>query len=245
MQHSRRRGRLLAGALAIGAILTGTLAGSAQASGVPVGRPAATSQAGRVMASGSRSPHMIYPSRFVRVRVAGRNGASSVENIPIYVVTSGGFLKGIHACRALGNDESTQAVMCADIFADPDNNHGVEVAAGVEGICQNLVNRNDFPRCANIAMTFGIHSAAINFGDSTFDECGHNGELCDIPREIFEGPNFDLPATPGGGCDTTVGGPNEVWTVIQSGSSIELPISADTRDLAANLGSQHAIVCGV
>jgi hypothetical protein len=186
---------------------------------------------------------MIYPSSYVRVRVAGRNGASSIESIPVYRVVTPGFISGMHACRALGNDGSTQGVMCADLFAERDNTGGVQVSATVEGACESLANRNIFPECAEIDMFFSAHRAQSDFGDPlTLEQCArHFNDPCSTPREFFEAaPLHDIP----GPCNTSVGGPNEVWTVVGLGSSIELPVSGAVRFLAANLGSNHGIICG-
>ncbi|HZR54488.1 MAG TPA: hypothetical protein VFB06_33940 [Streptosporangiaceae bacterium] len=244
MQHSRRRpSLLLAGVLAAGAILAGLAVGQPQASAAPAGRPAAPGQAVHVLASGTRSPHMIYPSGYVRERVAGPDGASAIESIPIFHVTSAGVLNGIHACRALNNDTINQGVMCADLFAEPDgSNIGVEVAPFVEGMCQNLANPSFFPECAQITMTFSVNTPLFHDAGGAFEEqCArHFNDPCSTPREFFEGENFPIP----GECNSQPGGKNEVWTVIKGGSAIELPGSGVFSATATDFASQHAIVCG-
>jgi hypothetical protein len=182
---------------------------------------------------------MIKPSRYVQVRVAGRDGASSTASIPVYIVTSPGLLSGIHACRVLGSDDFTQGVACADLFAEPDGSGGVEVTAETEGICQ-IIGSNSFPECANITMLFSVNSAvAHNLGGVFSGECGHQFGPCESPRTFFAGNFWDIP----GPCNASPGSRNEVWTVVFGGADIELPSTGDQRFLASNLGSQHAIVC--
>jgi hypothetical protein len=231
----RRTRRILVGIVAGGAVLAAGLAGSGGAAATPPGGSAARSQPS-ILAS-STSPHAINPSEYVQL--PGHNGAAS-PSIAVFRVPrgTGELLNGIHACRALGNDESTQGVYCADLFAEDDGHGGVIVVSAAEGFCQTLTNPNNFPRCADMQINLGVNTPGRS-STIAHDSCGHQFGLCDIPRQFFEGDDLDI-TTP---CNTSVGGPNEAWTTIQGGSSIELPISSDTRTLSANLSSQHAIVC--
>jgi hypothetical protein len=163
--------------------------------------------------------------------------AVTAAGIPIFHIPNGTSeaLPGIHACAALGNDGTTQAVECADIVASGGPGF-VSIVPQSEAMCQNLANRSVFPQCANALITMSLFTPGpTQQGSWDTEQCGHSAPLCKTPRQYF------LP-----GLFTTfdqVTSCTDVWTVVAAGSNIELPVSAKTVFSSANLGSGHAIVC--
>jgi len=162
----------------------------------------------------------------------------TAAGIPVFIVTSPGTLAGVHACLKLGTFRGNQAVECADLFATPDGNGGVDVFPAAEGFCNN---GSSYPQCANVDIDFNVNSG--NGLGSLHDSgiCGHSaGNCADNNRNYFIG-NDGLGLGSGCGGAGTI---NEVWTVDWTGSTIELPGgTGDTVASSSNLGSGHAIVC--
>jgi hypothetical protein len=174
------------------------------------------------------------------------SATSNNSNIPVYYIpsTGGWYLKGIHACKSLGNDGFTQGVMCTDMYAAHDPNGGIDVTPVVEGICQSLHN-GSYPECAEIYVQFELARASGLNGEEWDAPCGHSSGSCGTGRHYVDG--FPIHST---GCDTRPGSSDEFWTLIwgyptrvNPTSYIELPGSAQTLRLQGNLASQHAIVC--
>jgi hypothetical protein len=158
----------------------------------------------------------------------------AADGTPIYHLTSRTAqpLASAHACTAPNNDGTTQAVFCADVIGYSNGNGTATIYPQAEGICQNLANRSNFPQCANITLVFGLWAPGPQELSGDWGaECGHSFGPCPTPRYIVDGGAVGVD-----GC-------TEVWTVVDAGSVIELPVSAKFVSLPANLGSGHIIVC--
>jgi hypothetical protein len=162
--------------------------------------------------------------------------AMTAAGIPVFDVTSAGTLAGVHACLSLGSDGTNQGVECADLYATPDGNGGVDVFPYGEAFCNH---GSDYPRCANVTVYLNVNDATGLGSPHDKYVCGHSAGNCvNNGRNYFIGLDFiDL-----SGCGG-VGTASEVWTVDWTGSDIELPGSGLNVTSTANLGSGHAIVC--
>lgn len=178
--------------------------------------------------------------------------AETDQGIPVYFVEATGSdtdvqgcLDGIHACRVLGNDGTTQAVECADLYAlnDEVGDPGVTVVSPmIEAYCQTI-SSGFLVQCANVDVSFELAAAPHSVSAHFTDQCGHSNGSCDAfgqgdTRNYQLGSFFQAPAAcqgPGTG--------NEFWAVALAGGTIELPGSDKTVSSSSNLASQHAIVC--
>jgi hypothetical protein len=183
----------------------------------------------RVMPDGTLTPlpsaHVIKPT----ITAAG---------IRSYDVTSPGLLSGIHACADIGNDGTYHAILCADMWAAPEDNGLIEVSPVVQAYCQ-VGNTSTVVQCANAEVLMEVARGTNDGLPASIAQCGHSAGPC--PTGKFEkiGTPGDVSGTCGG-----VGTQDEVWTVLGNGSSIQLPKSDQTKKLASNLASQHALICG-
>jgi len=143
-----------------------------------------------------------------------------------------------HVCEQIGADDyGNQAIICTDLqeqtYDNPSGLLGYDVNARTEAFCEN--SADVIVQCANITVanepagSFGppypVYSAA----------CGHANGNCPDGRYYVAGYSLD------GEPDLCVG---EVWavTLAEGDTSIELPTSGETIDLAANYGTPHATV---
>jgi hypothetical protein len=157
----------------------------------------------------------------------------TANGTPVYHLTPGAAAAALpHACAALGGDGTNQAVECADVVTD-----GTYIYPQVEGMCQSLSNSSSFPQCADVHLNFALYEANVGYVTPTVAGlCGHaNGSCVSGGRNYFYYTNVPL----GVGSGQCV----EVWTVLFSGSTIELPVSAQTKTSGSNLGSGHAVFC--
>jgi hypothetical protein len=189
--------------------------------------------------------HVIYPSYYVTVtgeKVASASAVTS-DSIPVYHVTSAGYLSGIHSCLELGNDGTVQGVQCADMWAEPDGSGGVIVEEAAEAFC-NVLNSSSYPGCQNIDVGFQLaQGTGIQTGWDGIS-CGPDSGLsntCGTGRQYgigtYPGTGFDIT-----GCDPEPGTAYEFWTVLMGGNSIQLPSGTTVSD-SSNFAGQHAIVC--
>ena len=234
--------------------LAGGLSAPISASAAPVGgQPAPTLQASAAVHPVKLTPaireeierdlkdmpaHLVKPVMEREKTATGVIAATSVYPIS----GAGAFLSGIHACRALGNDKTYQGVICAQLFAAATSNGGVAVFQASQGICETLSGTTT--QCAENSYSMELNaftaSGALRAGITgpSIAKCGHVNGPCSSSRNTYissTGEDFT-------GCNTSSPGPNEVWTTIDTGASIELPVSGKEVNLSANLASQHAIV---
>ena len=167
----------------------------------------------------------------------------SDNGIPVYHLTQdeeGECLSGIHACRSLGNDGTTQGVECADLYYGGLNSAGDLIISSVaEGYCQP-VSGGAMTQCANITVSFDFNTGN---GESTSSDpglilCGHSNGPCMNNRNEVVADFLPIPSGCGG-----PGSVHEVWTVDYTDNIIQLPGSDDKVISHSNLASQHAIVC--
>jgi hypothetical protein len=209
--------------------------------------PAAAAQARPMVSASGPSETLCIP--------AGHSGelpsAETDQGIPVYFVEAtgsdvevAGCLDGIHACRVLGNDGTTQAVECADLYAESDEagDPGVTIVSPmIEGYCQTI-STGFLVQCANVDVSFEAATPQAVSAHFT-DVCGHSNGPCDAfgqgdTRNYQLGGFFQAPADchgPGSG--------NEFWAVALAGATIQLPGSDKKVSSNSNLASQHAIVC--
>jgi hypothetical protein len=209
--------------------------------------PAAAAQARPMVAATGPSGITCIP--------AGQSGELPSQEtdggIPVYFVQATGSdpdvqgcLDGIHACRVLGNDGTTQAVECADVYADSDEAGApgeAFVSPMIEGYCQTI-STGFLVQCANVDIPFELATPKAVSAQFT-DVCGHSNGSCDAfgqgdTRNYAMGNFFQAPAACQG-----PGSQNEFWTVAQAGGTIELPGSDKKVSSSSNLASPHAIVC--
>jgi hypothetical protein len=221
-------GSALALAAACAVLVGGLLAAPASAS-----TPAMASSAiMRVMPDGTLAP---LPSTNVIKPTVNAAGIKS------YDVTTGGLLSGIHTCTEIGSDiYANEAIVCANLYAQPDTNGLIIVAPAVQAYCQ-LDNSPQDVTCANIEVSIEVGRGVGDVVGNSVKECGHSAGSCPVNSKLaFTGSFSDV----SGAC-LGVGTQDEVWTVIQGASTaIELPDSDVTKVLGPNLASQHALICG-
>jgi hypothetical protein len=232
--------RLLASIGAIAVALCVPLATSgASAAGATVSTPRGT------VARSSLPYHVAYPSETIPSKGTSSPDASCHENcgsggIPVYLITptNYGYLSGIHACRVLGGDGNSYGVECADLYATAPESGVVDVFAAADGYCQ-LVANGSSTECANVSILFSEHNGAGDNYVATDGVCGHSYGPCSGGRNSFIGYGYSVVDS----CDISPGSYNEWWTVDQTGSSVQLPVSDRTTASTSNLASQHAIIC--
>jgi hypothetical protein len=200
-------------------------------------------------ASAPNPDRVAVPARYIRtkIRVAGTD-RETTATIPIYYITSTnyGFLTGIHACKALGNDGTNQGVVCADVFAYPPSASlgGVAVFPFLESYCQNLADHNDYPACNEKVIPFTLANGAGQvISATTVDACGPYAGTdtpCPSGRQLTGGAHGFLIS----GCDPEPGTIYEMWSVEYGIGLIHLPTTnKPVGGTASNLASPHAIVC--
>jgi hypothetical protein len=234
----RRSSAVLALAAAGVAISCASLGASAASAAVTGSGPRLAAPAGVA------HPYRVaVPSGYVHTanRAAVSSTSNAANTIPVYYITSTnyGYLTGIHACLALGNDGTNQGVECEDVYAYAPSSGTVAVFPVAEGICQNLANKSDYPQCRTNGIDFAL---ATGIGYNTPTSTGVCGTYSTSPcvdngRNYYLGTGIQL-----SGCDTTPGDINEVWSVNWNGSAIALPSSRVVLS-KANAASPHAIIC--
>ncbi|HXS64673.1 MAG TPA: hypothetical protein VN767_17590 [Streptosporangiaceae bacterium] len=155
----------------------------------------------------------------------GIAGAGFAASVPAAWAGSG------HACQAVKTtaDTTREGVFCADI-SNSTNGPTVIVNIGTEGVCQTQVGATP-EQCSNVSITGGLWSPDGELVAFSFN-CGHANPPCATPRAVFNVPiNVTLKA-----CE-------QVWTVVDAGSTIILPGSGKPVTLPANLGSGHITIC--
>jgi hypothetical protein len=183
------------------------------------------------------------PSSFSCSSYTPVTSSETSDGIPVFFTDSSsvGCLDGIHTCRVVGNDGTTQAVECADIFAEGPGENGntnLDVWPVEEGYCQNLAT-DDIVQCANVEMTFQLNNPGGATASYTYT-CGHSAGACDASgrnEDYGNGGSYDGPP------DIAPGGQNEIWTEITS-CTIQLPGSDMKVSCDGNMGTSHAIVNG-
>jgi hypothetical protein len=223
----------LAPLAAAATIAVGLLASSGSPAVAAVGRAPSQPPTARAIVVSS---HIIrsMPESASKVKVIKPTVAAT--GIPTFHVTSAGTLAGIHACLSLGSDGTNQGVECADLYAAPDGNGGVDVFPEAEGFCNHGTS---YPQCANVDILLNVNLGTGAAGTTDEGVCGHShGDCVKNNRNFFIGNDgFDLTGCGG------VGTSSEVWTVDWTGSVIELPTSGMNVTSTSNLGSGHALVC--
>ena len=156
---------------------------------------------------------------------AGLAGAGLAASAPAAWAGSG------HACIAVTTtlDHTSEGVFCADV-SNSTNGATVLVNNGAEGICQTQANSTP-EQCSNISITGGLWTQGRELAAFSIT-CGHSNGPCPTPRFVV---SFTVPV-PLTGCE-------QVWTVVNAGSTIILPGSGKPVSLSANLGSGHIIIC--
>jgi hypothetical protein len=155
------------------------------------------------------------------------------DGTPEYRITSNVVIA--HACVVVGQDGyGNQGVDCADIIAGPNvNGNGIVVFPQAEAICQN--SAGDTVQCAGADITFNLNDHQGSPVGKVTGICGHygGGPCLSNARTYF----YDDTTIVESGCSS------EVWTVVWSGSIVELPQSASKPANVINLGSSHAVAC--
>lgn len=156
---------------------------------------------------------------------AGLAGAGLAALAPAAWAGSG------HACQAVTTtaDNTNEGVFCADV-SNSTNGATVQVVMGAEGVCQTQAN-DTAEQCSNISITGGLWTQGQQLAVFSF-ACGHTLGPCPTPRKIFSFP-VPVPLT---GCE-------QVWTVVDAGSTIDLPGTGKPVSLTADLGSGHITIC--
>ena len=158
----------------------------------------------------------------------------TVDGTPVYHLTNHTLapLATSHACAVAGtNDGTREGVFCSDLVATVNSDGSVSIYPQAEGVCE-VISNGTFPQCANIVADFGMWSTLGELSGDWEGTCGHAAGACPTPRFYTYGAGL-----------TVTSGCFNVWTVVNAGSTIELPVSAHNAVLGANLGSGHQDVC--
>ncbi len=163
-----------------------------------------------------------------------------------------------HTCTILGNDGTTQGVLCTDIVTGPDP-EGISgqywAEAQVEEYCQTISN-GALVQCANATAEFGLFGPGTTFplNAHSFTQCGHaSGPCAGVgQRNYFQAPSMEYYEDLNH-CSGNVNYETQVQTVAfsdQFNTSIELPGSDKTLYLtptngndSPNQGSGHYFIC--
>lgn len=129
------------------------------------------------------------------------------------------------------NDGTNQGVFCADV-KNSTNGATVQVDMGPEGVCQN-VHTSGFTQCADMEFFFALWTQGRALSPTFHWGCGHAPNALCPPGRVIVDVTISVPLS---GCE-------EAWTVVDAGSTIELPRTARTATLTANLGSGHITIC--
>ncbi len=156
---------------------------------------------------------------------AGLAGAGLAASAPAAWAASG------HACKAVTTtaDQTSEGVFCADV-SNSTNGATVLVDTGGEGLCQTQANGTP-EQCSNISITGGLWTQGRELDAFGF-VCGHSNGPCPTPRDVVSF-TVGVPLT---ACE-------QVWTVIDAGSTIVLPGTGKPVSLSANLSSGHITIC--
>lgn len=156
---------------------------------------------------------------------AGMAGAGLAASAPAAWAGSG------HVCQAVTTtaDHTSEGVFCADV-SNSTNGPTVLVNNGGEGLCQTQANGTP-EQCSNISITGGLWTQGKQLAGFSFI-CGHSNGPCPTPRFVFSSTAH----VPLAGCE-------QVWTVVNAGSTIVLPGTDKPVTLAANFTSGHIIIC--
>jgi hypothetical protein len=138
-----------------------------------------------------------------------------------------------HTCEPLGTYKGVEGVMCIDLVTVPGEYYA---AAEAQAICESGGNEVQCAGATVFANAFNPATAA----DPEYGEllCGHQYVACGDPRTILDFINLSIPI-PEGTCA------DNVWAVLEAGSSIQLPGAADDHvvSLGSNLGTPHFNLC--
>jgi hypothetical protein len=179
--------------------------------------------------------------------IAGIAPSGSIHGVDLYYIPDNGELyqlNTIHTCAQVFLYEDDQGVECTDMYASY-NGEVLRIYPGAEGICQNTVT-GVYQQCWGIGIYGGLYSATDGQQASLEDLCGSIDIGDHLPPCASGGrtywTNVDQSHYSVYFCDTTVDGPNNVWTDLSAGSQIIGPTNQGYS--SSNLASQHAIVCG-
>jgi hypothetical protein len=183
--------------------------------------------------------------------------SASAAALPILHSSSSTTGQEAHQCQVIGNDGTTQAVVCADILTgvyDADSGEGSYARDQVEAYCQTI-STGAVVQCADVLVTYGLNSAANDsaYPDISSDvECGHAYGACSTGRNVWSNVTYDYPWSKwtSSNCDSNVNGESSVWSVIYGGNDtiIELPksdksVALTTGNDGGNEISGHYFIC--
>lgn len=179
---------------------------------------------------------------------------ASAAALPILHSGMTGTGQEAHQCTVIGNDGTTEGVVCIDILTgvyESNSGPGTYAKDQAEVFCQNM-NTNQPVQCANALVTFGLYNAAGGANSGTY-ECGHSYGPCSGGRNYYTNATFDYPwsSWSDNNCATNVSGPTSVWAVAfgsNSNTVIELPgsdkyVSLTSGNDGTNESSGHYFIC--
>ena len=185
--------------------------------------------------------------------IFGAVGSADAAALPILHTSMSGSGQEAHECTVVGNDGTTQGVVCVDILTgiyDSNSGEGSYAKDQVEVYCQNISSGADV-QCANALVTFGFYNAAGGANSGT-DECGHSYGPCATGRNYYSNTTFDYPwsSWSDSNCASDSNGATSVWAVAFGGGDtvIELPGSDKSVSLVSgndggNESSGHYFIC--
>lgn len=186
--------------------------------------------------------------------VASANDASAAS-LPILHGSTTGPGQEAHQCTVIGNDGTTEGVVCIDILtglSDSSSGAGDYAKDQVEAYCQHMATGADV-QCANAMATLGLYNGAGQGNSSTF-ECGHSHGPCSTGRNYWTNTDFNYPwsSWSDANCALSVTEPTQVWAVAfgDNDTVIELPgsdknveLSTASSNDSGNESTGHYFIC--
>jgi hypothetical protein len=179
---------------------------------------------------------------------------ASAAALPILHSGMTGTGQEAHQCTVIGNDGTTEGVVCIDILTgvyESNSGPGTYARNQTEIFCQNMTT-NQTVRCADALVTFGLYNAAGGANSGT-NECGPNYTQCSTGRNYYSNTTFDYPWSiwSDSNCATNISGQTSVWAVAfgsNSNTVIQLPgsgkyVSLTSGNDGSNESSGHYFIC--
>lgn len=165
---------------------------------------------------------------------------SAFVAVAVLVVSLGGIalsaspaLAAGHTCTELGSYKGVEGVMCIDVITAPTEPFAT---AEVQVICEIGTQEEECAGATVFANAFNATEAS--YPAYAEGQCGHQYPACGTPRTYVYVYDMDIPI-PQGTCA------DNVWAVLEKGSSIQLPGAADDYQvtLSGDLGTPHFNLC--